>query len=150
MRRPLFALPRDPEPPAPVSSGRRWAAIATAIGLPLVMPAGEIWVVRTGGAITAEQVVAGVLLSPCALLLAFGLVRRPWRGVRSALLAVGAGAVGLLIVAAFITATSGAYYGPGLGLVFGVLFGYPAGIWLVGLKAAWALRGVQTTTTTPP
>jgi hypothetical protein len=67
-----------------------------------------------------------------------------------ALMAIAAGSLGLLIVAAAITATSGAYYGPGLGLVFGVLFGYPAGIWLVGLKAAWELRGVQTTTTTPP
>lgn len=149
MRRPLFALPHDPESRTPVASGRRRLAIATAIGLPLVMPASEIWVVRTGGAITAEQVAAGVVLSPCVLLVAFGLARRPWRGVRLALMAVGAGVVGLLIVAAAITATAGAYYGPGLGLVFGVLFGYPAGIWLVGLKAAWELRGAQTTTTPP-
>jgi hypothetical protein len=133
-----------------VSARRRGLAIAAAVTLPLIMPACEFWVVRTGGAITAAQVVAGVVLSPVALLVAFGLVGQPWRGVRSALVAVGAGAVGLLIVAAFITATAGAYYGPGLGLVFGVLFGYPAGIWLVGLKAAWELRGVQTTTTTPP
>jgi hypothetical protein len=124
-------------------------AIAAAVALPLLMPAAEIWVVRTGGAITAEQVATGVILSPLALLAAFALVGQPRRGVRSALVAVGAGAICLLIVAAFITATSGAYYGPGLGLVFGVLFGYPAGIWLVGLKAAWALRGVQTTTTPP-
>lgn len=133
-----------------VSARRRGLAIAAAVGLPLIMPACEIWVVRTGSAITAAQVVAGVVLSPCALLVAFGLVRRPRRGVRMALMAVAAGSLGLLTVAVAITATSGAYYGPGLGLVFGVLFGYPAGIWLVGLKAAWELRGVQTTTATLP
>lgn len=134
---------------AEVSAWRRGLAIAAAVALPLIMPACEIWVVRTGSAITAEQVAAGVVLSPCALLAAFALVGRARRGVRLALMAVGAGGVGLLIVAAAITATAGAYYGPGLGLVFGVLFGYPAGIWLVGLKAAWELRGAQTTTTPP-
>lgn len=147
---PAGATITEPAAAGGASALRRGLAIAAAIGLPLVMPAAEIWVVRTGGAITAEQVAAGVLLSPCALLVAFGLVRRPRRGARMALVAVGAGLIGLLIVAAVVTATSGAYYGPGLGLVFGVLFGYPAGIWLVGLRAAWALRKAPTTTATPP